>query len=313
MRIVYWVKGGRGVSCLRRSLESGREVCMLLLQPQPDTAWYREAAELAAAAAIPMLDVDDPGDPSLPERLGGLGADVFVLAGYGRILPPEITAIPKRMCVNLHGGALPRCRGSSPMNWALINGEEEHGISILKVDAGVDTGDVLMQRSFPIDVNDTIRDLHRRADENFPDMLEAVLDGLARGTLTPKPQDEAQAGYYPLRFPEDGLVLFDRLSAKQVHDRIRALTRPYPCAYTYHKGRKVLLLSSRLKQKRFYGEPGRIYRVREGRVLVCARDLCLWIIEAVFEDNGRPLADVVQRYDRLASVAQAVERILAKP
>lgn len=313
MRIVYWVKGGRGVSCLRRSLASGREVCLLILQPQPDKAWYGEATELAAAAGTPILDVDDPGDPSVLSRLRELGADVFVLAGYGRIIPTETLAIPARMCVNLHGGALPGYRGSSPMNWALINGEEEHGISILKVDADVDTGDVLMRRSFPIQINDTIRDLHHRADENFPDMLEAVFDGLEHGTITPQPQDEAQAGYHPLRFPEDGLVLFDRLSARQVHNRIRALTTPYPCAYTYYKGRKVLLLSSRLKRKRFHGEAGRIYRIREGRVLVCARDLCLWITEAVFEDDRTPLANVVQRYERLATVAQAAERILAKP
>jgi methionyl-tRNA formyltransferase len=230
---------------------------------------------------------------------------VVVLGGYGKILKGPIIATAKDMFVNLHGGRLPKYRGSSPMNWSLINGEKEFGLSIIKVDTGVDTGDLLLERVFPIDPSHSIADLHHRANHEFPLMLVEVLRGLRAGSLAPRKQPPG-GSYWPLRFSEDGFILWDTLTAEQVHNRIRALTEPYPCAFSYYEGRKVRLLVSSLPEEDFFGEPGRIYRVSPKKgVLVCAADKCLWLSRAVFED-GKELAASAERYAKLATVRGSI-------
>ncbi|MBG0776955.1 MAG: methionyl-tRNA formyltransferase [Desulfovibrionaceae bacterium] len=306
MNIVVWLKGRRGCACLRRVLDEGHAVAAVVLQNQPATAWYAEAQRIAAGHGLRTMAADDPGDDALLEALAALEPDLFILAGYGRIIPPRTIALPRVMCLNLHGGRLPEYRGSSPMNWSLINGERSFSLSVIRVDPGVDSGDVFLDRTFPIGPDDTIADLHAIADREFPDMLCRVLRDLAQGTATPRVQDADRARYFPMRFPEDGLILWDQCTAEQAHNRVRALTEPYPCAFTYYRGRRVRLVATQLRESAFFGEPGRIYLVRDGRLLVCASDRCLWITRAVLEDTGEPLADAVKRYDRLATVRQAV-------
>ncbi len=302
MRIVFWGNGNRGVGCLRALCERGYRSELAVVHPQGGGSWYASVAEVAGELGIHVLAPGDPNDASTAAALQEAEADVFVLAGYGKILRQHIIDIPRLMCINLHAGKVPVYRGSSPLNWALINGEGSFGLSVLKLDGGVDSGDVLMQREFEISGNDTIRELHGIANEQFPVMLLDALQQIESGRCTPKPQDAERARYFPLRFPDDGLVLWDQLTAQQVHNRIRALTEPYPCAFTFFKGRKVKLISSEPASTRHEGEPGRVYRNTDSGLLVCAADTCLWIKQACFADDGTQLADGVHRYDRLATV-----------
>ena len=193
---------------------------------------------------------------------------------------------------------------------ARITATADREVSVIKADAGVDTGEVLVEQTFPIDPDDSIARLHEIANDAFPRMmLQAVRDirdGHGRGRV----QNRAASRYWPLRFPDDGAILFDRLTAREIHNRIRALTVPYPCAFTAFNGRKVNLLRSALAQSDIRGEPGRIYRISDGRLLVGAADCCLWLAEAVFADTEEPLAAVARRYDRLATVSEAAMRIL---
>lgn len=305
LKLVFFGNGQRGVSCLRAVLADGFKIDLAVSHPTDAKAWPGSFAEAARAAGLPLLQPEDPNDPAFVARLREFAPDVTVLGGYGKILKAPIIAVAARMTVNLHGGRLPKYRGSSPMNWALINGEREFGISIIKVDAGVDTGDLLLERVFPIDPAHTIADLHHRANAEFPDMLLEVLRGFAAGSLVPRKQ-AGTGSYYPLRFSEDGFILWDMLTAEQVHNRIRALTEPYPCAFTYYRGRKVRLLASALPEEDFFGEPGRIYRISPTRgALVCASDKCLWLSRAVFED-GSALQAAAERYAQLATVRDFV-------
>jgi len=136
-------------------------------------------------------------------------------------------------------------------------------------------------------------------------MLLEVMAALDKGILKPKEQKKGEGAYYPLRFPKDGVILWDQLTACQIHNRIRALTEPYPCAFTYFKGRKVRLLASEEYPQEYYGEPGRVYCKLNRGLLVCALDRCLLVTQAVFADDGTPLYDVVSRYDVLATVREA--------
>ncbi|MHC4209617.1 MAG: methionyl-tRNA formyltransferase [Planctomycetota bacterium] len=302
MRIVLWVKGRRGEACLRKLLALRHDVSLIVADEADG------ASESAATSGILRLVAGDPNAPALRQRLRALGPDLFVLAGYGRILGRETIEIPRLMCLNLHAGKLPEYRGSSPLNWALINGETSFSLSIIRVDRGVDTGDVLLERAFAIGADDTIADLHHVANEQFPEMTAAVIDGLEAGTLRPRPQDEAASAYYPRRFPTDGLVLWDQLTAAQVHNRVRALTEPYPCAYTFWEGHRIRLLATRQARRPFFGEPGRVYRVTDGKLLVGAQDRCLWIVSAVLAATGEPIRDHIPRYAELATVRRWVEK-----
>ena len=259
----------------------------------------KDAAEQASIATI---SPEEPNDESVREHLESLDCDLFVLAAYGKILKQQIIDVPRQMCINLHGGRLPEYRGSSPMNWSLINDESCFGLSIIKVDAGVDTGDVLLDKVFDISETDTICDLHAIANEQFPLMLAEAVEQIANGTFELRKQDEAKAGYYPLRFPDDGLILWDIFTAKQIYNRIRALTEPYPCAFSFYNTKEVKLISAQLCREDFFGEPGRVYRKHNGKLLVCASDRCLWITGAEFKDSGQSLYDSVGRYEKLATV-----------
>ena len=311
MRLVLWGKGQRGASCLERLVRAERRPTLVVLQPPASTATPCPVAVTAQRHGIPTFAPDHPNDDATLDRLRSESADIFVLAGYGKILQPATFDLPARMTINTHAGKLPQYRGSSPLNWALINDEQEFTLSVIRVDAGVDSGDVLAERAFPIADHDTICDLHRVANEQFPQMMLEVLDAIEHDNLAPRNQDARHARYFPLRFPDDGAILWDQLSAREVHNRIRALRPPYPGAFTFFDGRRVKLIASQLADEDVRGEPGRVYRRRDGALLVCARDRCLWIRQAEFADDGRPLAGEIQRYDRLATLQAAACEILA--
>lgn len=306
MRIVFWGNGERGRCCLQALVAEFGPPVAVVAHADGD-----ESAFAAAAGHVAVLSPKDPNGEPFRRRLRALSPDVFVLAGYGPILSAATLRLPRLGTINLHGGKLPDYRGSSPMNWALINGETSFSLSVIMADIGVDKGDILVEQSFPIAIDDTIATLHEIANRQFPEMMVTALKAIATGAVLRRVQDGRTGRYWPLRFPEDGHILFDQFTAEQVHNRIRALTEPYPCAFTIFQRRKVKLLRSRLADTDIRGEPGRIYRIRGGEVLVCAADRCLWLTRAVFADDGESLTARAQRYDRLATVAEASLRILS--
>jgi methionyl-tRNA formyltransferase len=297
VRLVFAGHNPRGVTSLRALLEAGHEIPLVLVHPQdePDDV-EREALAAGLAVEAPV----DASDPALAERIAALAPDAVVLAGYGKIVREPLISVARHGCLNLHAGRLPQYRGSSPLNWALINGEREFTLSVTQVDTGIDTGDVLAERTFPIGPADTIADLHAVASEVFPELLLEVLARVEARTLEPRAQDEREAAYFPLRFPDDGLLLWDLVTAEQAHNRIRALTDPYPGAFTFHGRRRLRVLASRPAEPPFHGDPGRVYRTAADRLLVCASDRCLWI-ERLEDDSGGDAIGGIERYDRLAT------------
>lgn len=306
MHITFFGNGNRGLACLEALTGQGYKINCIVVHPDKRAKWEESAQRLG----VDLISPDNPNEKSVREFLSAKNSDVFVLAGYGKILKSEIIALPKKMCVNLHGGKLPQYRGSSPMNWSLINGEEEFTLSIIQVDTGVDTGDVLLDKTYPIAPTDTIRELHAIANRDFPQMLLAVVRMLDEGTVAPRKQVESDARYFPLRFPEDGLIVWDLLSAEEVYNRIRALTEPYPCAYTYYHNKKIKLVAAEKSRIPFFGEAGRIYRKTDKGLLVCARDQSLWITAAYEDATQKPLSDIAERYQKFITASgAAVEKL----
>ena len=298
MRVLFAGNKERGLECLRAVVEAGHDVVAVVAHP-PARASGGLAAE-AHKLGVPLFEPDDVNDEGVVDSLRALTPDVVALAGYGQILRRPLLDVARLGCVNLHGGKLPEDRGSSPMNRALLRGDSEVTLSATLVDEGVDTGSVLDERRIEVGPDETIAEVQARANVIFPELLVTALEALEQGTVAPRPQDEARAAYFPLRFPDDGLVVWEHERADEIHNKIRALTTPYPGAFTFLGRRKVLLLRSRRAEQTVHGEPGRVYAVGSEGLLTCARDKCLWIVEARFDD-GTDAVESVRRYDSFAT------------
>jgi methionyl-tRNA formyltransferase len=303
MKIVFFGNGDRGVRCLDAVQKAGHQVAMVVAHAgeSASAATFRRFAE---RSGIEVIAPYNPNDETTCGVLKALNPAVFVLAAYSHIVQPQLYSIPSVMSLNLHGGKLPEVRGSSPMNWALLRGFDSFTLSIIKVDRGVDTGPVLLERSFPIGANATINELHEIAYREFPEMLVELLHAIEEGVISERVQDHTRSAYFPLRFPQDGFVLWDQVTAVDLYNMIRALTDPYPCAFTFHRHRKLFLLSAERCERPYYGEPGRVYRVSERGMIVCAADEALRIRSARFEDSSLNPLEVIQRYDTLSTLKE---------
>ena len=302
MRILLLGNKERGILCLKKIINNHEVVGVVGNKKESASNYFIDEARKLGFNVLQPTDINDT---NFLDKVRALKPEIAVLAGYSQIIKKEFILIPEYGCINLHGGKLPKYRGSSPLNWAIINGEKSFSLTIIKINEGVDTGNILLEKMFPIRDSDTIVDLLKVANVNFPNMLEKVLNQLKKRKIKPIVQNNKASSYYPLRFPIDGLVFFDQLNSEEIHNRVRALTSPYPGVLCFYKKRKVKILKSSLTKEQFYGEPGRIYRISKKRgLLVCAKDKCLWLEQIVDNKTGISIMDNFKRYDVLGTIKE---------
>ena len=287
MRLVYMGNNDRGVRCLEALVDTGHEVAGVVAHPDPPVKpFYASVKEKALSLGIPVVQ------PELAVEAGDTvrkwKPELVVLSGYSRILPKSMLHVAPRGCINLHGGKLPEYRGAAPLNWSIINGEKEGGLSIIQVDEGIDTGDILAQERFAIGPNDTIADVLALSLERLPLMLVNVLEEMEAGTLTAIRQDPSAGTCYSRRTPRDGIIHWREKTVEQVHNLIRALTRPYPGAFSVLDGRKVMIWKSRVPRRRTIGVPGRVLLRHGEELLVMCRDRAIAVCD-VTDESGSPL------------------------
>src|SRR5438094_4233645 len=187
---------------------------------------------LAQQARLPVLQPPKRKDSAFLETLKSWAPDLIAVTAFGRILPPVVLDLPPKGCVNVHGSLLPKYRGAAPIQWAIINGETETGITTMLMDPGMDTGPVLLQEPVPILPMETAGELAARLAPIGGRLLVKTIGGLKDGTLTPHPQDHSRATLASLLKKEDGMLRWDE-EATALANRIRGLT-PWPGAYTYY-------------------------------------------------------------------------------
>ena len=197
------------------------------------------AAELAGLAVLQPRRVRDPESIA---AIRALAPEVIVVAAYGQILSRELLTLPRRGCVNIHASLLPAYRGAAPINWAIINGEERTGITIMQMDEGMDTGAILLQDSIPIATDDTAGSLAGKLSHLGSALIVDALNRLEGGELPPTAQDERLASLAPLLRKENGRLDWTR-PAQELHRRVRGLA-PWPGAFTYLNGRLVKLIET---------------------------------------------------------------------
>jgi len=179
------------------------------------------------------VPVHQPGKIRSPESqdvLQRIAPDVIVIIAYGQIIPARLLPIPKLGWINLHASLLPKYRGAAPINWAIVNGETKTGLTTMRIDAGMDTGEMLLQTEMAIGPRETTPELAARMSEAGAPLMLETLRGLAAGTLQARPQNHAEATYAPLLKKEDGRIDWTR-AANEIYNRIRGFT-PWPGAYS---------------------------------------------------------------------------------
>jgi len=240
MRIVFCGTPQFAVPTLNHLLaQSDFEVVGVITQPDRPRGRGQEVSfspvkEAALAAKLPVHQPEKIRAAEVQELLRGLAPDCIVIIAYGQIIPARLLPIPKLGWINLHASLLPKYRGAAPINWAIVNGETRTGVTTMRIDAGMDTGEMLAQRGIEIDPKETAPELAARMSESGAPLMAETLRGLAAGTIAPKAQNHAEASYAPMLKKEDGRIDWKRPEI-EIYNRMRGFA-PWPGAYTTFRG-----------------------------------------------------------------------------
>lgn len=249
MRIVFMGTPDFAVPCLQRLLEDGHEVPAVFTQPDKPVGRHAvltppPVKQLALSHGIPVYQPTKMRDGTVAALLRELAPDCLVVVAYGRILPQEILDVPPRGCVNIHGSLLPRYRGAAPIQWSVIRGETVTGVTSMFMDAGMDTGDIIDTLTTPIGENETAGELFERLAPLGAQLLSTTLAAIADGTVTRRPQNDAEATMAPMLEKAMGRLALTR-PAQELHNQVRGMN-PWPGAFCTAGGKTLKIHETRV-------------------------------------------------------------------
>jgi methionyl-tRNA formyltransferase len=271
LRIVYMGTPDFAVPALDALVDAGHHVIGVFTNPDRKSGRGKKVRQTPVKKAALRHDVDvfQPkkvrGNDEAYERLAAWEPEVAVVAAYGQILPQRFLDLPEHGCINIHASLLPKYRGAAPINWCIIRGETETGITTMQMEAGLDTGPMLLQRSTPIGELETAGELHDRLSEMGADLIVETLEQLEAGTLEATPQDDDEATYAPMMSKEDGRIDWSEPAA-DVANLIRGVN-PWPGGFTFHDDDRIKLHLARPVEGD--GRPGEII-VADRKLVVAA-------------------------------------------
>lgn len=292
MRLVFL--GTSAFACpALRALAAHHDIALVVTQPDRP-AGRRQRLQPppvrleAQRAGLPVVQPERINAETCIARLREARPEAIVVAAYGQLLRPSVFDLPALGSINIHASLLPRHRGAAPVNWAILRGDEETGITTFRIDAGMDTGPILLQRAIPIGPDETAGELHDRLAELGTSAILETLAGLRAGTLALHPQDEQRATIAPKLERIDGLIDWTHPAAR-IHDHVRG-SNPWPGAFT-HLGRERVKIhrTARTGIDRGTGRPGAIVLPEAGRLLVGTADELIEILEV--QRAGHPRTD----------------------
>ena len=249
MRVVFMGTPAFAVPSLKALNASDHEVVGVVTRPdrpkgRGQTVTPCPVKELALAEGLPMSQPEKVKSREFLRQLSDWKPDVIAVTAFGRFLPAAILDLPPLGCVNVHGSLLPAYRGAAPIQWALIHGDAETGITTMVMDEGMDTGAVLLQQPVPIEPEDTALELGARLAQAGGALLVETLTRLAERSVVPRAQDHSKATVAPLLTKEDGVIDWTQPAAK-IANRIRGLS-PWPGSYTFHHAHRLIIRKGRL-------------------------------------------------------------------
>ncbi len=301
MRLVFMGTPDFAIPALRALGRSGHEILAVVTQPDRPRRRQSSPPEPSPVKAeaqqrgIPVLAPESVSDPAGIERLKGIGPEAIVIVAYGQILPPEVLIIPPRGCINLHASLLPKYRGAAPVAHAIMAGEKVTGVTTMKMDRGLDTGDILLQRECTIGLTETAGELGRRLAEIGADLLVETLDLHERGALESRKQNQNEATRAPSLTRADGRIDWSR-NSQEIANRVRGC-HPWPLAMSYLRGTPVTIHRAEVsfETRRLQGPPpapGQIVGAGDTIVVQCQGDSRLSLLEVQFP--GRKVMAVLE-------------------
>jgi methionyl-tRNA formyltransferase len=271
-RVIVFGYHDIGVACLQVLLDQGADVVAVVTHRDDpaEMIWFGSVAEVAAAHGIPVHTPEDPNIPTFVEKVRRLQPDLIFSFYYRRLLSQAILAIPPLGAINLHGSLLPKYRGRAPVNWVLVRGETTTGVTLHYMDEKADHGDIIAQSKVPIAVEDTALTLSRKLTAVGRSLLAEMYPLITESKAPRIPQDHGAATKFRRRTPADGLIDWSR-PAREIYNLIRGVTHPFPGAYTFQDGRRILLWTARPPGGQSCGAPpGTILGPGEGGALEVA-------------------------------------------
>ncbi len=271
MKIIFMGTPQFAVVCLNSLLDSKHQILTVVTAPDKPVGRGLKVRpspvkETALSANLPILQPEKLKDPLFLSEIKRLNADLIVVVAF-RILPEELFTMAIYGAINLHGSLLPKYRGAAPINWAIINGDKETGVTTFFLKKAVDTGNMIAQEKIPIGENMTAGELHDVMAETGANLIRRTIEMIEQGGVKSQTQDESAVSKAPKIFPQDCLIDFNQ-PVEKVHNFIRGLS-PRPGAYTYLKGKRLVLLRSQVGEiTKVSGKPGTILDSPESKSLV---------------------------------------------
>jgi methionyl-tRNA formyltransferase len=304
MRIIFLGTPEFAVPTLDRLITAGHTVSLVLTQPDRPKGRKQELAEspVKQAAKRHALPVYQPEKIRHPESLAHLAAEkpeAMVVVGYGQIIPQSIIDLAPLGIINVHASLLPDLRGAAPIQWSIARGFKTTGVTTMRIDAGLDTGDILLQWETPIGQNETAPELSARLAEAGADLLVETLADLCAGSARPRPQDNSLATWAPILTKDAGRIDWSN-SAQQIHDLIRGF-QPWPGAHTSFRGQSLHLWRSRLAPEQRPGLPAGALINAHGVFAVAGDGAALELLEVQLEGRKKMPADVFANGQRIGS------------
>ena len=264
MNIIFMGTPEFSLPTLHKLYESDHDVLSVVTQPDRPKGRGRESTpspvkQFALDKKIPLLQPIKCTKLEIVKTLGALNADVFIIVAFGQILDKNLLALPHHFCINLHSSLLPKYRGAAPINWAIINGETETGVTTMKMNAGLDTGDILLSRKVPIRNKDDAQSLHDILAHQGSSLVLETLCQLDSGSLDATAQNSDLSSYAPKLTKDDGLIKWNQPAVK-IHNLVRGLT-PWPGAFSFLGSKRFKICKTETKICDLPNQPGVILRI----------------------------------------------------
>ncbi|MBI3601337.1 MAG: methionyl-tRNA formyltransferase [Candidatus Omnitrophica bacterium] len=302
MRIVFFGSDDFAAVCLKELEQSSHQVIGCVTAPDARQGRGMRLAlspikAIALGANLLCLQPPSLKEEAIVSQLQALEADIFVVVAYGKILTQTVLNIPKIFCVNVHGSLLPHYRGAAPINWAIINGDHQTGVTIMKVNTRMDAGDIISQKTIPLSEHITADQLRTQMARVGGKLLVKTLDDIQTGHYTCTAQDESKATLAPKLTKEMGRIHWQQ-SAEAIDQLIRGL-KPWPGTFATYKDKMLKILEASVVKME--GKPGTVVDIgKEGFVVACGQDSLL--VKCVHPQAAKimPAYDFVQGYRLMA-------------
>ncbi|MDD2365601.1 MAG: methionyl-tRNA formyltransferase [Desulfuromonadaceae bacterium] len=288
LRIIFMGTPDFACPTLQKLIDRGEEIIAVITQPDRPKGRGQKlmpppVKELAEKHTIPTYQPLKVRDPAFIELLSAMQPGIIVVVAFGQILPKALLDIPKYGCVNVHASLLPKYRGAAPLNWCIINGEHETGVTTMMMDVGLDTGDMLLSEKTELNENEDIASLHDRMSIMGADLLARTLDLLVIGNLAPEKQNNDESCYAPMLKKDDGIINWNN-DARTIHNLVRGLA-VWPVACSTIDGQTLKIYRTLIGEGT--GKPGTVLQASKGFFEIACQSGSLFLLEVQLAGKKR--------------------------